>query len=472
MGLSKPQVNFDRRPPNRPEVERAVLGAMLLNPDAMDVAFDLLGSPGLDPFWVPQHAIVFEVLRAMHVGGTPVDIVTLSTELERRGQLEKVGGPVYVAEFTDAVPTSANIEYYARIVREAALLRNLIRVCTTVAGHAYKEGADPLGLIGEASATIDGLIHRTGTGGAMSLANLAPAAMAGLEAIQDGTAERGVTTGVTQLDKLLNGLQAQDLVILSASPSVGKTAVALNVSLAAARSGRRVMFFSAEMSADKITQRLLCAAGRVDTQRLRSGFLQRAETPKLKAAFDEISRLNIEIDDTPNVSIAHIKSVARAAARKHGKVDLIVIDYLQLLVWEGKVDNRNEYVACLSKACKGLARELNTAVLCLSQISRDGAKSRDPELFHLRDSGAIEQDADVVLMLSKVELEHGGDGLKINVAKQRNGPTGVVYAAFVKHEQWIGDPHDVAERSYRSVDPEEGRAAIEDRYSEEDEELF
>jgi replicative DNA helicase len=438
----------------------------------MDVAFDLLGGPGLEPFWVSEHGLIFEALRALHVAGTPVDIVTLSTELERRGQLTAVGGPLYVAELTDAVPTSANVEYYAGIVREAALLRGLIRVCTSVAGNAYKDGAEPVRLIGEAAATIDGLLNRTGTGGAVSLSTLAPAAIAGLQAIADGTAERGVTTGVTQLDTLLNGLQAQDLVILSASPSVGKTAVALNVSLAAARSGRRVMFFSAEMSADKITQRLLCAAGRVDTQRLRSGFLQRAETPKLKAAFDEVSRLHIEIDDTPNVSIAHIKSVARAAARRYGKVDLIVIDYLQLLVWEGKVDNRNEYVSCLSKACKGLARELNTAVLCLSQISREGAKSGDPALHHLRDSGAIEQDADVVLMLSKVELKDGGDGLKINVVKQRNGPTGVVYAAFVKHEQWIGDPHEVSERSYRSVDPEEGRASIEDRYSEEDEELF
>lgn len=468
--MSAPQ-RFDRVMPHRPEVERAVLGAMLLNPDAADLAFVALGDPGLDAFFVEPNRVIFEAFRSLRVAGTAVDILTLSTELDRSGQLEKAGGIVYLAELTDAVPTSANIEYYAGIVREAALLRNLIRACTVMAGEAYKDDADPIKLIDEASAMIDGLVRGKGAGGAVSLAELAPEAMAGLQAIMDGTAPRGVPTGVTQLDTLLNGLQEQDLVILSASPSVGKTAMALNTALAAARSGRRVLFFSAEMSRDKITQRLLCAAGRVDTQRLRSGFLTRAETPKLKRAFDEVSRLPIEIDDTPNPSISYVKATARAAVRRGGPVDLIVIDYLQLLGWEGKTENRNVEVGCLSRAVKGLARELNAAVLCLSQISREGAKSGDPGLFHLRDSGSIEQDADVVLMLSKIELEHGGEGLKINVAKQRNGPVGVVYAGFVKHEQWIGDPHHVSVVDYRNVEPDDEREPIEDRY-EEDEELF
>ena len=469
--MSAPRPNFDRALPHRPEVEAAVLGGMLLNPDAADVAFSVLGTDGLDPFYVEPHRLIFEALRALHIAGTPLDLITVSTELDRRGDLAKAGGAVYVAELTDVVPTSANVEYYANIVRAAALLRGLIRACTSAATDAYKDGADPQALIDQASATIDGLVRGKGAGGAVSLASLAPAAMAGLQAIMDGTAARGVPTGVTQLDTLLNGLQPQDLVILSASPSVGKTAVALNISLAAARSGRRVMFFSAEMSGDKITQRLLCSAGRVDTQRLRSGFLTRAETPKLKRAFDEVSQLSIEIDDTPNPSISYVKATARAAVRRFGSLDLIVIDYLQLLGWEGKTENRNVEVGCLSRAVKGLARELNAAVLCLSQISREGAKSGDPGLFHLRDSGSIEQDADVVMMLSKVELEHGGEGLKINVAKQRNGPVGVVYAGFVKQEQWIGDPHHVAEPHYRSVVPDDAGDLIEDRY-EEDEELF
>ena len=462
---------FDRTPPHNIEAEQAVLGCCLLNPDVIDGVVALIGRPGLDAFYHDGHEMVFSALRAVHDSSAPVDLVTLGAEMERAGTLDQFGGYLQLGQLTDAVPTSANWEHYAGLVRDAALLRSLIKTCTAFASEGYRGETDAAILIDRAGVALDGLSCARAGSGAVSLSVLVPGAHAGIMAIMEGTAPRGITTGIQELDRLLNGLQGQDVIVLAASPSVGKTAFALNVSLAAARTSRRVLLFSAEMSSDKITQRLICAAGRVDMQKLRSGFLARSQVPRLKAAVDELSQLPISIDDTPSPSISMLRSVARGAARAHGGIDLIVIDYLQLLEADGRHENENERVATLSKAVKGLARELNAAVLCLSQISREGAKSGSADLFHLRGSGAIEQDADVVVMLSKIELENGGgDGLRIDVKKQRNGPTGQVIVAFCKTEQWIGD------LEYR--EPERQMASfassvdVEYDYDEQDEELF
>lgn len=416
-----------------------MVGCCLLNPDVIDGVSALLGRPGLLPFYHDEVRMVFEALVAIHEDGRAVDMVTVGAHMERAGTLERIGGYVGLGEFLEAVPTSANWEHYAGLVRDAALLRAMIKTCTEFVSEGYRAESEATALIDRASAALDGLAGARAGGGPVAIAHLVHGAHATLEAIMEGRAERGVPTGIGELDKLLNGLQAQDMIIAAASPSVGKTAFALNVSIAAARSGRRVLFFSAEMSSEKITQRLLCAAGRVDMQKLRSGFLARAQVPRLKAAVDELSGLSIAIDDTPNPGISLLRSVARSASREQGGLDLIVIDYLQLLEADGRHENDNIRVAALSRAVKGIARELNVAVLCLSQISREGAKAGSADLYHLRGSGAIEQDADVVLMLARAELEGGYDGIRIDVKKQRNGPTGTVTAAFCKAEQWIGD---------------------------------
>lgn len=452
---------FDRRPPQNIEAERAVLGAMLLNREAIDVAQNMLTLPGCEPFWVEAHGLIFSAVMALHNAGAPVDAVTLMTALDKAGNLERCGGAVYLAELTDAVPSSANVAHYAGLVREAAWLRGMITICTRAAGEGYNGARDAAGLIDEASGLLGGLITHRGASGPVGVGDLVPDAVRMLQAISEGRAPKGLPTGVTELDQKLCGLQREDFIILAAAPSVGKTALSIKFALAAARAGYRVLFFSAEMNKEKIMQRLLCAAGRIDLGRLRAGFLARAELPKLAEVVPMVTELPMDIDDSPNPSVHYIKSAARQVARRE-PIDLVVVDYIQLLSTQEKAENRNIELGDISRALKNLARELKAAVIGLSQINREGQKSDSPGLYHLRDSGALEADADVVLMVSRWELEGGGDGLKIDVKKQRNGPTGPVYARFVKSEQWIGDVHAGPSA------PEGYGEPIEDDYAEDD----
>lgn len=461
-------MRYDRTPPHRPEAEQALLGAMFLNPDAMDIAIAAVGDPGLEPFWVPEHKLLFDAMRDCHVKGEPIDMVTLGGVLEGRGELDKIGGYNYLATVENFVPTSANADYYANIVRDAALHRAMIRLGTNAVTDAYKAEESPIELITRTATALDALAMSKVRRGAVKIDRLAPGAAKELEAVLEGRGSKGVTTGITHLDKMINGLQKQDLIILAARPSVGKTATALNITLSAARSGKSVLIFSAEMSQEKIVERILCAAGGIDTARLRSGFMARGEMPKIARASEEIARLGIYIDDTPNPNISMLRATARQHARDNGGVDLIVIDYLGLIESDGKFENRNVEVSRLSKQVKGLARELDAPILCLSQLSREAAKGADPDLSHLRDSGSIEQDADVVLMLNKEVLKDGGDGIKISVKKQRNGPIGDVFARFIKAQQWIGDLDGDMAGPPEYSDPDDDREPIENQYEEDD----
>lgn len=441
---------------------------MFLNPDAIDIAIATIGDSGLDPFWVPEHKVIFEAMRDVHIKGEPIDMITLGGALESRGELQKVGSYTYLAGIEDFVPTSANAEYYANIVRDAALHRAMIRLGTNAVTDAYKAEESPVELITRTATALDALAMSKVRRGAVSIAGLAPGAAKELESVVEGRGSKGVTTGITQLDKMINGLQKQDLIILAARPSVGKTATALNITLSAARSGKSVLIFSAEMSQEKIVERILCAAGGVDTARLRSGFMVRGELPKIARASEEISRLKIYIDDTPNPNISMLRATARQHARDNGGIDLIVIDYLGLIESDGKFENRNVEVGRLTKQVKGLARELDAPILCLSQLSREAEKGPEQNLSHLRDSGSIEQDADVVLMLNKEILKDGGNGIKISVKKQRNGPVGDVFARFIKEQQWIGDLDGNMAGPPEYDEPDYDREPIENTYEEDD----
>lgn len=432
---------FDRTPPQSIDAERSVLGAMLLNPDAVGAGIEVLHESGEDVFYVSAHQKIYDGIVALFRSDKPVDIVTLQEQLTRAKTLEAVGGVSYIAELSEAVPTSANIEHYARIVLEAALLRRIISTCSRVVGEAYEAREDVADVLDRAERDIFSIAEQRQVNPIHRVADLLEAAIQRIEAQMRSKGISGLPTGMAKLDEMLSGLQPSDMVILAARPSVGKTAFSLNIaSHLAAREGKGVLIFSLEMAKEQLVQRLVCMEGEVDAQRLRSGYLAHAEYPKLQRGYDVLHRAPIYIDDTPNISVLELRSKARRHAAQN-PVDMVVIDYLQLMTGGGgRSESRQVEIAEISRAVKGLARELRVPVLALSQLSREAEKddTGSPKLSHLRESGAIEQDADVVLMLSRPpahEAEGRDNLIRVTVAKQRNGPTGFCDLLFEKNIQ-------------------------------------
>jgi len=432
---------FDRTPPQSIEAERSVLGAMLLNPSAVGTAIEVLREHATDVFYVEAHQHIYEAVLSLFRRAMPVDPTTLVEQLNRDGKLDAAGGAAYLGELSGAVPTSANIEYYAKIVLEAALLRRVISTCTRLAGEAYKAQGEVEGLLDRAEAEIFQIAEQRQLSPIYKVSELLEGSIHRIEEqMKSSTGITGVATGFTRLDTMLSGLQPSDMIVLAARPSVGKTAFALNIaSHITNRLNKSAMLFSLEMSKEQLVQRLLCMEGQVDSGRLRTGFLARSEFPKLQRAAQTLSRAELYIDDTPNIGILEIRSKARRHASQH-PLDVIIIDYLQLMSGAGRFENRQVEIAHISRAVKGLARELRLPVMALSQLSREAEKDDTgmPKLSHLRESGAIEQDADVVLMLSRLpahESEGRENVLRLNIAKQRNGPTGHVELLFEKNIQ-------------------------------------
>jgi len=440
----EPQPLFDRTPPQSIEAERSVLGAMLLNPDAVGAAIEILRENAADTFYIEAHQHVYEAILALFRRNTPVDSTTVYEQLVRNGTLEAAGGASYIADLTGAVPTSANVEHYARIVLEAALLRKIIATCTRLAGEAYKAEGNVDALLDRAEADIFAIAERRQLNPIYAVSELLEEGIKRIEdQIRSGTGITGLATGFSKLDELLSGFQPSDMIVLAARPAVGKTALALNIAAHAANQlGKSILLFSLEMAKEQLVQRLLCMVGHVDSGRLRSGYLAHNEFPKLQRAAGVLSKAKIYIDETPNITILELRSKARRHAAQY-PVDLIVIDYLQLMSGAGRPETRQLEIAEISRSVKGLARELRVPVLALSQLSREAEKDESgiPKLSHLRESGAIEQDADVVLMLSRPPA-HESEGreniLRLNVAKQRNGPTGSMELVFEKNIQRFG----------------------------------
>ena len=407
---------FDRTPPQSVDAERAVLGAMLINPETVGTGIEILGDKAEEVFYVPAHQHIYEAILAVFRKNIPVDATTLTEQISRSGKTDASGGFSYLAELTGAVPTSANIEYYAKIVLESALLRRLIGACTHIAGEAYQSAGEVEGLLDRAESAIFSIAEQRQVNPIHAVRDLLED---GIHRIEDQMKSRtgitGIPTGFTELDNMLSGLQPSDMVVLAARPSVGKTAFALNVAAHAANEcGKGVLLFSLEMAKEQLVQRLLCMVGRVDSDRLRKGFLARAEFPKLQEAAAALSRSHIYIDETPNISVLELRSKARRHASQY-PVDLLIIDYLQLMRGgSSRVESRQVEISEISRSIKGIARELRVPVIALSQLSREAEKddSGMPKLSHLRESGAIEQDADVVLMLSRPPA-HESEGRRI-----------------------------------------------------------
>ena len=470
-----PKAVFDRTPPQSVEAERSVLGAMLLNPEAVGTAVEVLRDDPADIFYVDAHQNIFGAILKLSRDNVPVDMVTLTEALTRDGALEKSGGAAYIAELTDAVPTSANVEYYAKIVLEAALRRKLITICTRCAGEAYKNEGEVDELLDATESEIFGIAQQRQLNPIHRVSELLEDGIKRIEQqMKHDGGITGVPSGFSKLDVMLSGMQPSDMIILAARPSVGKTAFCLNVaSNASTLHEKGVLVFSLEMAKEQLVQRLLCMVGQVDSTRLRSGFLARSEFPKLQKAADMLSKAHIYIDDTPNISVLELRFKARKHAAQH-PLDLLIIDYLQLMTGSARAENRQVEISEISRSVKGLARELKCPVIALSQLSREAEKDEGgaPKLSHLRESGAIEQDADVVLMLSRLsvaEQEGRENVIRLTVAKQRNGPTGVVELLFEKNIQRFrnldGGHDDGDAPPYQPFDDD---GPVEDYYEEDD----
>jgi replicative DNA helicase len=441
--VSSPEREYaGRQAPWSNEAEQAVLGAMLLDQDAALKAAELLDDT---MFYREGHRLLFRAMTALTERGDVVDPVTLREELVKRGDLDRAGGMEYVGSVIDVVPTAANIEYHGRIVRDKALLRRLIEAATGIVQEAYDGRGMPSEVLDNAEHRIFQVAQLRRAEEFIRLKELIWPTMERIEQLQSGRgAVTGVPSGFVDLDRLTAGFQRADLIIVAARPSMGKTALILNVvQHAAIEHNIGVGIFSLEMSKDQLVQRLLCSEGLVDAQRLRRGQLRDDDYPKLARAAGLLGTAPIWIDDSAAITPLAMRSKARRLKADHN-IGMIVVDYLQLMQGPTNAESRQQEISQISRSLKALAKELDIPVVALSQLSRapdQRAGDHKPQLSDLRESGAIEQDADVVMFIFRQEMYDGptdkeGNNLEgvaeLIVGKQRNGPTGTVPLYFKK----------------------------------------
>ncbi len=434
---SKPLVTseiLDRQPPRNLEAERGVLGSILLLPDCADDVALILRD---DDFYDEAHRKLYQCMLEMHTSGQRIDTTLLVERLRSCGDLEIVGGLAYLAELARAVPNAAHAAYYAKIVRDKSTLRQLILSGTEILRDAYDDATEPREMLSRAEEKIFAILDKRGGGEVASIADILHESLVRIDArMKHEHAAGGIETGFTDFDALTGGMHDSELIILAARPSMGKTALAMNiaenVSLAV---GTTTLFVSLEMSSLELGDRLLCSAARVNGHRLRNGTISNDDRRKLIEKAAEISQAPLFVDDTPSRTMTEIAAAARRLKRRN-KLGLIVIDYLQLIEPDNPKDPRQEQVAKIARRLKGMARELKVPVLCLAQLNRQAEVARDnkPRLSHLRESGAIEQDADVVMFVHREEYycTNEEDRARVSgqaeiiISKQRNGPIGEV----------------------------------------------
>jgi replicative DNA helicase len=411
----------------------AVLGCILLKPDTCDDVALILRP---EDFYDDAHSKLYEHMLKMHDAGRKIDVTLLVDELKRCGDFERLGGAPFLARVTSAVPTAAHATYYAEIIRNDATTRALIDASTEILRDAYAQTHPPKELLNHAEQRIFSILDRRGSAEVSNIRDILHEAMDRIDAwLQGKQITGGVETGFIKLDELTGGLHNSELIILAARPSMGKTALAMNVAEHVAMNLRLpVLFVSLEMSSIELGDRLLCSVAKVDGRQLRVGRVGKEDRKRLVDAANLVSEIPLFVDDSPSRSVTEVAAAARRVARREGRLGLIVIDYLQLVEPDDPKDPRQEQVAKMTRRLKGLAREMKVPVLCLAQLNRQAEISKDnrPRLHHLRESGAIEQDADVVMFVhreeyfasSEDEREQLAGRAEIIVAKQRNGPTG------------------------------------------------
>ena len=427
----------DRLPPQNIEAEQAILGAIFLEPSSLTVASEVLIP---EDFYRAAHQKIFNAMLKLNDEGKVVDLVTVTEELAAAKLIEDTGGVSYLSELASSVPTAANIEYYARIVEEKSLLRRLIRTATEIASDGYSREDEVEALLSEAEKNILAVAQRKNAGSFHNIKDVLVRTYDNIEEMHNRVGDiTGISTGFAELDRMTAGFQRNDLIIVGARPSVGKTAFALNIAAnVATKTNENVAIFSLEMGAEQLVMRMLCSEGNIDAQRLRTGSLTDDDWGKLTMAMGSLSNSGIFIDDTPGVRISDIRSKCRRLKQEHG-LGMILIDYLQLILGSGRSgENRQQEVSEISRSLKQLARELQIPVIALSQLSRGVEQRQDkrPMMSDIRESGSIEQDADIVAFLYRDDYydkeSENKNIIEIIIAKQRNGPTGTVSLAFVK----------------------------------------
>jgi len=431
-------VTAARLPPQNIEAEQSVLGSLLIDPEAILKVTSFLRPAD---FYRETHGLIYRAIMDLHERRQPADFVTLCDELERRGQLEQVGEPGYLTSLINTVPTSVHVEHYGRIVERAAMLRRLISAASEISNMAYERADEEDRILDQAEQLIFGVAQRRIERELVPLGTILGEYYDRIEYLYEHRGETiGVPTGFIDLDKLLGGLQPADVIIVAGRPGTGKTSLALTAADYAARKhGLCIALFSLEMPSQQVVQRLVSGATRIESQRLRTGNIDEDELAKVTRAMGELSKTSIYIDDTPAISPMEVRGKARRLDAEH-RIDLIIVDYLQLMQAGIRMENRVQEVSYISRQLKSLANELNVPVLACSQLSRavESRADKRPVLSDLRESGSIEQDADVVMFIYREEM-YVEDTFKPNiadimVAKHRNGPTGQVSLFFQKEQ--------------------------------------
>jgi replicative DNA helicase len=424
------------------EAERALLGAVLLDNSALSAALELVSR---DDFFSDSNRVIFEKMIALSEGSRTIDLVTLSEELAREGLLEKVGGAANLASLTDGVPfgSMTSVTEYARIIKEKSLIRRLVHASNNVIARCLEAGDDPETLIDLAQSQIFEIAEQKVRSGFLGVRDIVKSSFGTIDVLFDrGQRVTGVETGFVELDNMTSGLQPGELVIVAARPSLGKTALALNIAAnAAIEQQKHVGIFSLEMSKESLVIRLLCSEARIDSHKLRTGFSSREDWNKMTRALGRLADAPLYIDDSPALSIMQIRAKARRL-KAEKSLDLLVVDYLQLVTGHGRFENRTQEVSFISRGLKSIAKELSVPVVALSQLSRapEERPGHRPQLSDLRESGSIEQDADVVIFIFREDVyrraaeEEGDSGgrCELIIGKQRNGPTGHVPVVFLK----------------------------------------
>ena len=438
--LATAETSLQKLPPQNLDAERGVLGAILLDNEALPRALNIVKS---EDFYSPAHRQIFSVICTLFERNEVIDLVTVTEELERQENLGHVGGAAYLMALLEATPTAGNVHSHAKIVKEKSILRRLINVSTQIAAEGYEDKEDSDLLLDRAQQLIFSVAEDRVRPGFFAIKDLVRDSFKMVEELYEKKLPiTGLATGFTRLDEMTSGLHNSDLIIIAARPSMGKTSFCLNIAQHVAIKQRvPVGIFSLETSKEQLVMRMLCSEAKVDSHKVRTGFLSEQDWPKLTTALGHLSEAAIFIDDTPGISSLELRAKARRLKSEHG-LGLVMVDYLQLMRGRGRTENRQQEITEISASLKAVARELSVPVIALSQLSRavESRKPPYPQLSDLRESGAIEQDADVVAFIYRPEMYKQGDDLPqeeegiadIIIGKQRNGPTGVIKLAFLK----------------------------------------
>jgi len=439
---------MDRRPPCNLQAEMSVLGSIILRPDVCDEIVTVLRP---DDFYDDAHRKLFQQMLAMHDAGKRIDVTLLVDDLKRQGVYDNMGGAAFLAKVANSVATAAHANYYAEIVRHDATCRALINSCTEILEEAYQPGSQAQELLARAEQRIFSILERGESSTLSDIREILHVAMDRIDARMKGEhLSGGVETGFTEFDNLTGGLHNAELVILAARPSMGKTAFAMNIAEhVALRAKRPALFISLEMSAIELIDRMLCSVAEVNGSRLRNGTISKEDRKRLVETAAKMSDCPFYVDDSPSRTVTEIAAAARRIKRRENGLGLIVIDYLQLIEPDNPSDPRQEQVAKMARRLKGVAREIDVPVLCLAQLNRQAEVSKEnrPRLSHLRESGAIEQDADVVMFVHREEYyrtpderEQVAGQAEIIIAKQRNGPIGEIELVWRKEFTRFANP--------------------------------